>query len=140
MVLGVLALLARTCGGDEATVEKPAPAAAAAVDLSSPYEVAGKALEAYRDRDLAAYSALLLEPPGPGATAETVFKHEITDLDEIQGLFFLDEGRTIAAVIRPAAGETLAMWFRIVRTDDGFRVEKLLITDQTPPRDAPVEG
>ena len=134
----ILVFQARTCGGDEVSVEKPP--VKAAVDLSDPYEVAGRAFEAYRDRDLEAYSALLLEPPGPGAKVETVFKYEITDLDEIQGLFFLDEGKTIAAIIRPSLGETLAMWFRIVRTDDGFRVEKMLITDQTPPTDVPVEG
>ena len=138
LLLCVLALQARTCGSDEVSVEKPT--VRAAVDLSDPYEVAGRAFEAYRDRDLEAYSALLIEPPGPGAKVETVFKYTITDLDEIQGLFFLDEGKTIAAIIRPAAGEVLAMWFRIVRTDDGFRVEKMLITDQTPPTDVPVEG
>ena len=142
LMICVLGLAARTCGSDEAAEKKPAPVEVEPekLDLSDPYKVAGLALEAYRDRDMKAYEALLAEPLAPGTKPGTVFKHELVDLDQIQGLYFLDEGKTIAAIIRTAEGERLAMWFRILRTDDGFKVQKLMITDETPPTDVPVEG
>jgi hypothetical protein len=139
LVLSVLllSLHARTCGGGDSEAPPPAHTPAVQVDLSSPYEVADQALDAYREKDLATYSALLVEPPSPD---EKVFTREIEEDDAIRGLYFLDEGKTIAAIIRHADGEVLAMWFRIVRTDDGFRVDKLMVTDETPPTDTPVEG
>jgi hypothetical protein len=134
----LIALQARTCGSGDSELPPPAHTPAAVqVDLSSPYEVAGKALDAYRSRDLPTYSALLVTPPGPD---ENVFTRELAEDDAIQGLYFLDEGKTIAAIIRHAEGEVHAIWFRIVRTDDGFRVEQLMVTSETPPTDTPVEG
>ena len=143
VLLSLLALQARTCGEEKAghqpaaTVQTTAPVS---VDLSNPYAVAGKALEAYRARDYATWSALLLEPPESGTAMSAIFKHELVADDAVQGLYFLDDGKTIAAIHRPAEGEVLSMWFRMVRTDDGFRVERLMVTEETPPTDMPVEG
>jgi len=133
----LLALNARTCGGDGSEVPPPEHTPAVKVDLSNPYDVAGKALDAYREKDLVTYASLLLEPPAPD---EKVFTREIEQDDAIQGLYFLDEGKTIAAIIRHADGEVLAMWFRMIRTKDGFRVDGLMVTNETPPTDTPVEG
>jgi hypothetical protein len=132
----LLLSLMSTCTGKREKPEPPAPAVEP-LRYSDPYELARDALEAYRARNVETYSRLLLDPP---SKPDDAFRMTLEDEDRIQGLYFLDEGKTIAAIVRTARSDLPAVWFRLVRTDKGFAVEKLLVTERTPPTERPVEG
>lgn len=108
----------------------------------NPYQLAGEALDAYRARDLAAWNALLVRPLPAGTKPEDAFPHAalLGPGDRVLGLYFLDEGRRIAAVVQKRPQAPQALWFAIARTADGFAVERLEKTAENPPMDVEVEG
>ena len=110
-----------------------------AAGISNPYTLAQKSLDAYRAQDLAAWNALREQPVASPAAAfpnAALLRKE----DRIQGLYFLDGGKTIAALVRRRAKDHKALWFRIRRVPAGFVVDELVAADVDPPTDVPVEG
>ncbi len=109
---------------------------------SNPYRLADAALAAYRAQDLSAYNVLLATPLPAGTPKEKAFPHAaaLASVTRVQGLYFLDGGKRIAALLAKAAPGKPALWFEIARGGGGFVLQGLQATEKDPPLDIEVEG
>ncbi len=119
----------------------PTPVTSTQTPTASPYQLASKALDAYRSKNLDAWSALLAQPLAAGSTADQVFTQALEATDKIQGLYIQRDTGHFAAVVRTAAAGAPALWFDLVRAPGGgFFVERVVSADKNPAMDMPVEG
>lgn len=111
--------------------------------VANPYQLAGRALAAYRARDLAAWSQLVTKPPAAGARPEQVFEYadRIAAVEKVKGLFIQRDTGRIAAVLKTVPDSPEALWFELVRVPEGgFLVERVVTGANNPSLDYPVEG
>jgi hypothetical protein len=111
--------------------------------VANPYQLADRALAAYRARDLGAWSQLVAKPPVAGSRPEQVFEYagKIAPTDKIKGLYIQRDTGRFAAVLKTVPDSPEALWFELVRVPQGgFLVERVVAGASNPSLDYPVEG
>lgn len=111
--------------------------------VANPYQLADRAIAAYRGRDLGAWSQLVAKPPSADARPEQVFEHagRLAPADKVKGLYIQRDTGRIAAVLKTVPDSPEALWFELVRAPEGgFLVERVVSGPKNPSLDYPVEG
>lgn len=129
---------ARGCGQEPAATPPPGSGEpSGAESYANPYELADVALQALVSGDEEKLARLL----GGQVPDETLQgAGDLGATDAVLGLYFIDEGDTIAAVVRRSTAASTGIWLKIVRTEAGFVLQSVVVSDEDPPTDSPVEG